>query len=225
MVAASKYCVRMGARLPDYTDNSANHDKSVTLNGKTYTYDFGYNDETNNDDRRKIAGMTPNPWWHGYRASNNYIMSAIYAARMAKAIGDGSAQKPKNTNGFKKAVVWGMAIHTATDIFSHNAKTRLCDLTHDAGLADRRSCVPKRYEDATEVARRMMAKYEVNQIPTAQDLYISPTDGYGLYSYLTYLDDVDSSITCYEYKYDNCIGMTEIRDLQTGEYHTYTNVK
>ncbi len=139
--------------------------------------------------------------------------------------GNESAQKQKNTNGFKKAVVWGMAIHTATDIFSHNAKTRLCDLTHDAGLADRRSCVPKRYEDAAVVARRMLAKYEANQLPTAQDLYISPTDGYGLYSYLTYLDDVDPSITRYEYYYDNGIEMMEIRDLQTGEYHTYTNVK
>lgn len=42
--------------------------------------------DSGGSDKRKFAGMTVNPWWHGYYTTN-YIKAAIYATRIADAIG------------------------------------------------------------------------------------------------------------------------------------------
>lgn len=92
--------------------------------------------------------ITPNPGWHG-SYHDNYIAAYIYATRMAEQLGKGNSPSKANyvgglsvsersnmledvknidwtaqgmtTNGKKRAFVWGMAMHTAADVFAHSA--------------------------------------------------------------------------------------------------------
>ncbi len=265
MIDESFFNVRMGVRLPDYKNDDGKTNKSITNGDNTYEYDFGNKNDArkNGEDSRKIAGMTPNPWWHGYYTEgvydNNYIMSVIYATRMAKAIGDGrgvdaaattfsngvqyayaedmkqdikdfyneeekgwkyilarmkslnsgnkSAQQQGNTNGFKKAVVWGMAIHSATDIYAHSTQigTGKGAITHEGGAADNPDYCVWRYIEATEVARQLMERYEENEEVVAADLLPvtftidGRTEGttrrYTLTKFTEFLQQVDRSLT------------------------------
>lgn len=245
LVDSAYFCVRAGARFPDLTGNM-----SVSYNGVTRTFDFGTDGST---DTRKFAGMTKNPWWHGYYTTN-YIKAAIYATRLADAIGtygdrdkadnsvgyeratemrnsigylcDSSqkgwkyalldlqkrnagvqkAQNQGNTNGFKRALVWGMAIHTATDTYAHSAMYRGTIIKH-TGLgadADNIDYIRRRYTDASSVANQMMSCYKSKRALTAKDLVMpgNYTFGYELKDYGSNIRAVDGSIN-YTYLYSS----------------------
>lgn len=252
MVDSAKYCVRAGTRFPDLKGK-----EDFVYKGISYTYDMG--SKTASKDTRKFAGMTKNPWWHGYYTTN-YIKAAIYATRMANAIGsygdrnqaDNSfgygdaghmkedikdlytngtesgwkyalrfmqtrvdtgtkAGKQGNTNGFKRALVWGMAIHTATDAYAHSAEFCGDRIKHEnihsqsVPDADNKNYLIWRYRDALAVAKNMMNKYVNNEELTAWDLRMpgNYTIGYRLMNYDNYIRSVDSSITGYTYSYSS----------------------
>ncbi len=254
MVDANKFCVRMGARLPDYKNGDGKKCKSVTIGDTTYKYDFGNekDERAGGKDTRKIAGAEPNPWWHGYYTTN-YIKATIYATRMANALGKGNgvgtadktfngveytdaskmckdikdfkgdgwkyilakmkyfnkgdvdAQEQENTDGFKRAIVWGMAIHTATDVYAHSAMIGGNRITHTKTLsskladADNPEYCMWRYYDAEAIAEQIMAKYEKPEELTAHDLLMPGgyTLRYELMEYEKYMQELDASITYY----------------------------
>lgn len=99
------------------------------------------------DSKQRFKTITDNPWWHGsYHV--NYIAAYIYASRMAEKLGNtknpSDASKPSalsndeasnmlgdvnsidwnsvgmTTKGQKRAFAWGLAMHTAADIFAHS---------------------------------------------------------------------------------------------------------
>ena len=100
------------------------------------------------DKNSRFKTITSNPGWHG-SYNVNYIAAYIYATRMAEQLGNGKsatkASKPNGltnaeatnmlgdvnsldwtalgmtTNGKQRAFAWGMAMHTAADIFAHSA--------------------------------------------------------------------------------------------------------
>lgn len=241
LIGSAYFCVRAGARFPDITGD----DKKVSHNGVTYSFDFGVKEPS---DTRKFAGMTKNPWWHGYYATN-YIKAAIYATRMADSLGTygntnyasndfnyeyagnmidsidklkgngwkyalldmqkrnagvQKAQNQGNTNGFKRAFVWGMAIHTATDTYAHSAMYKGTVIQHTglAADADNVAYIRRRYEDAASVASQMMNCYTNKRQLTARDLVMpgNVTSGYELINYGTNIKAVDGSIS-YTYYY------------------------
>lgn len=239
----SKFCVRAGARFPDFEGK-----KTFTYGGTSYEFNLGSN--TNGKDTRKFAGMTKNPWWHGYHKTN-YIKAVIYATRMADAIkksgkytdasnsinyadadsmkesikllydnsekgwkyilsyikgnnaGNTSAQNQGNTKGFKRAVVWGMALHSATDTYAHSTNDRNGQITHAGGYADNEKYIAARYYDAVSVARQIMNRYNNDGSLTARDLKVPGyyTIGYELIEYGSYMCEVDSSMTGYAYSF------------------------
>lgn len=242
MVSAGYYCVRAGTRFPDLTG-----EKDFTYDNVKYKYDLGI--KKGDKDSRKFAGMTKNPWWHGYHAQN-YIKAVLYATYIADAIykynlvskteslfeydnqiamessiyelynnsqlgwkyilyylkeNYSKAKKQSNSNGFKRAVIWGMAIHSATDTYAHSAETRSGTIKHNKGAyvdADNPDYVTERYRDAQKVAEQIMDKYRSQKKLTAKDLVMpgNRTVNYQLKNYEKYIKEVDSSIN-YSYSY------------------------
>lgn len=244
-VSEAYFCVRAGARFPDLSGK-----KNFTYKAKTYTYDLGNNDS--GKDTRIFAGMTKNPWWHGYYECN-YIKAAIYATRLGdayKSQGDcrkasnsigfvqasdmqksilklednsnkgwkyvlsymknlgcsknnAKAQKQELTNGFKRAVLWGMAIHTTTDSYAHSARDSYDALTHRQYKADDTEYIKSRYYDAMDVAKQIMKKYKEGKSLIAQDLVMPGyyTVGYEMINFEIYMCQIDRSITGYHYSF------------------------
>ncbi len=245
---SSKLCVRAGARFPDLSGK-----REVTYGGTKYEYYMG------TGDGRVFAGMTVNPWWHGY-FTTNYIKAVIYATRMGDTIDAGgsytaasnsfdyhgafymrqgigslyansesgwkyilyyikknnknntSAQKQTNSKGFKRAVLWGMALHSATDTYAHSAQIKGKRIKHTGGYtdADDKTYIGTRYQDATAVARKIMNKYAAkpSQHLVASDLTMpgNHTIGYELISYQDYMRYTDTSMANYTYTYSYSYG-------------------
>nr|MBP3598937.1 hypothetical protein [Eubacterium sp.] len=87
--------------------------------------------------------------------------------------GNPDAKKQGNTAGFKRAIVWGMAIHSATDTYAHSAQiggNRIGHTVDYATNADNPDYRNGRYTDAQAVARQMMAKYISGDDLVARDL-------------------------------------------------------
>lgn len=143
-------------------------------------------------------GMHDNPEWHGYYTIN-YISAYIYITRIAVALGKGKdasdavapsgistlkssniisdvntlpfktiLQTPNAAN--KKIFVWGMAIHSAMDVFAHSSYGRINGvwkfLNHSktnpvVGIADDTSLdgFPERYQTAVKVAKKSLDTY------------------------------------------------------------------
>lgn len=244
LINSAYFCVRAGARFPDITGDN----QKVSYNGVTYSFNFGVKEPS---DTRKFAGMTKNPWWHGYYVDNNYIQAAIYATHIADAIGTygdrnraisigyakeqnmqasiellyknssngwkyalldmqkrnagvQKAQNQGNSNGFKRAFVWGMAIHTATDVYAHSARYKGTVIKHTdlANDADNIDYIRRRYDNAASVAGQMMNCYLNKRQLTAQDLATpgNYTHGYELINYADYIHTLAPGIP-YSYGY------------------------
>lgn len=143
----------------------------------------------------RFKGIDNNPGWHGsYHV--NYVAAYIYATRMAEQLGKGSSASSASTvgglstaeknnmlgdvnsinwssigmttNGKKRAFVWGMAIHTAADVFAHSAFVQSggawCHLAHgknnDNDYADHTGKYPERFQAAENVVGKIVAKYD-----------------------------------------------------------------
>ena len=153
-----------------------------------------------------FKGKGDNPQWHG-NSNQNYIASYIYITRIAIALGKGnsasSAQVPAGvssaissdtisdvnrlsysailatpTAANKKLLLWGMAIHSATDVYAHSVQavingtwTHLRHMTDDEknrkdngkeipeeACADDASKFPKRCETAKNVAKASLKR-------------------------------------------------------------------
>ncbi len=149
------------------------------------------------DEASRFATITSNPGWHGsYHV--NYVAAYIYATKMAEQLGKGnsasnaatvsglSSSEKANmlgdvnslnwnsldltavTKGTKRAFVWGMAMHTAADVFAHSAFVfsggAWCHLAHgnedDNDYADNTGKYPQRFQAAENVISKMVARYD-----------------------------------------------------------------
>ena len=147
------------------------------------------------DQLDRFSSIETNPGWHGsYHV--NYIAAYIYATRMAEKLGSGSsasnastvsglssAEKSNmlgdvnsinwssvgmTTDGKKRAFVWGMAMHTAADVFAHSAFVRSgntwCHLAHgkngNNNYADNTGKYPERFQAAENVVSKIVEKYD-----------------------------------------------------------------
>lgn len=80
----------------------------------------------------------------------------------------------KNTKGFQRAMIWGMAIHSAMDIFSHSTYVNGSPILHTKDMqdADRVKYLEERYKDASVVAKQIMKAYISKRELTVNDLIL-----------------------------------------------------
>ena len=151
-------------------------------------------------------GMVVNPQWHG-NSNQNYIASYIYITRIAVAVGKGnsasSAQIPAGvsstissdtisdvnllpystilatpTAANKKLLIWGMAIHAATDVYAHSVygyKNGAWNLIEHPD-ADDSTVYPKRCETAKNVAKASLKRLVAGGEGNVSDF--NPADSY-----------------------------------------------
>lgn len=184
MIAADYYNVRYGARFPD-TSRYGSYDDRVFARMTLNPWWHGYL-ATNYIQAVLFASRMGDAIYkygvgNAHKADkNNYqdaneMLSDInkinWSTELAK-IGKGG----NNTKGFQRAFIWGMAIHSATDIFSHssfNSQGRILHEYNQSVLvydADNRNYYPERFSDACEVAKRIMSKYNAKKKLLATDL-------------------------------------------------------
>ena len=250
MIAEGYYCVRAGARFPDLKDI-----KEFEYNKKYLRYNMGT--DKGSVDTRKFAGMTKNPWWHGYYTVN-YIKAAIYASRIAENIDSNGiisdvsnsiqfnkrdemetsikdlrynsslgwkfalqymkkqnadnkkAQSQELNKGFRRAFIWGMTIHTATDTYAHSTDYRGERIKHEkihsgsVDDADNRDYITTRFFEAYDVAKNIMNVYLTkSRALKAEDLQVPMNFslGYRIIKYMEYMKEVDPSCAAYGYAY------------------------
>lgn len=115
----------------------------------------------------------------------------------------------KDTKGFRRAFLWGMAIHSATDIFAHSAYVNGKRITHENDDADKVKYIEERYKDANVVAKQMMNKYVAKYELDVNDLILSHNvTAYRIRNlYVNVLSvsngDVASRVASYSYTYSS----------------------
>lgn len=230
MIASSKYCVRAGVRFPDtdgghgignsyFQDGWFNH---MTVNPWWHGY---Y--ETNYIKAAMYAAHMADAVGNGKSFRN---ASPLLGYEATKQMEDGiqilyndkergwkeilayvrknGGKNQNNTNGFKRAVMWGMAIHTATDTYAHSAAVHGAWIEHVKNHsskvpdADNKDYILWRYKDASAVAGQMMEQYNNKAALTARDLMMpgSYTIGYELIYFNDYIKSVNGSLN-YSYRY------------------------
>lgn len=168
-------------------------------------------------DRGGVKGLGAYPEWHGGYKSNNYIGNYIYVTSLARALknntpistvycpGVVSATEKSNlynavarlpwsdllatpSSRNKSLFVWGMALHTATDVYAHSAwadvyckidkqnKWEHLDHGDHNGKADDASVKPNRYETAAEVVKVSIKRWFNGDIGSVLDF--DPGSGY-----------------------------------------------
>ncbi len=192
-----------------------------------------------------FKGITDNPGWHG-SYHTNYIASYIYVTSLAEALGNGKtadkASVPsgldsttKNnmlsdvqslnskwsslgmtTDGKKRAFVWGMATHTASDVFAHSAFVYLkkqgkwAHLAHgnngENNYADESEKYKGRIQAAQNVVKKIISLYDAGNGKGSYKQF-SGMDGskkdYRLYKLINYIkgttnDTINSPYTDYD---------------------------
>lgn len=97
------------------------------------------------------------------------------------------------------AFAYGVAMHTATDVFAHSVWTKQYGrLFHELGdgknntYADWSDIVPERFETAKDVAVNILAHFKNNTVGTPEDFCNSSnyTSNFALYNFSEYLKDV-----------------------------------
>ncbi len=111
------------------------------------------------------------------------------------------AQAQKDTVGFRRAFVWGMAIHAATDIFAHSVMYKGEWIDHTTKVngvdrADSTEVCTARFHDAQKVAQQIMKRYIAGDELRVVDLLPpeQPTD-YKIYDLYTFVNAADSSVS------------------------------
>ena len=171
----------------------ANHERLIGSNHSYVKEGTRYPDISTN-----TKGLSGNPWWHGSYHSN-YVASYIYATKIAEQLGEGksvssatinyglsSSEKTHMKNsvslwadntsnyskGQKRAFVWGMATHTAADVFAHSAYVKSggvwCHLAHGGqhnnieynDYADKTNKYEERFTAAKNVIKKIIQKYD-----------------------------------------------------------------
>ncbi|WP_455716664.1 S8 family peptidase [Anaerosporobacter sp.] len=106
-----------------------------------------------------------------------------------------------NNKTNRKYFLWGMAIHTATDLYAHSAYYKNSSgswvyMSHDDDLADNRAAQSKRYESAKAVACNIISNAESDTYGSISDFALSSTyyDGsYVLRNLCRYAEVADPS--------------------------------
>lgn len=119
-------------------------------------------------------------------------------------------QNQKDSVGFRRAFLWGMAIHSATDIYAHSVRYQGKRITHSTKVngvyrADSTEVCTARYEDAQKIARQMMNQYKNGESLSTEDLLptIAPTQ-YQIYNLHYYVKQtagaaLAANVVCYSY--------------------------
>lgn len=163
----------------------------------------------------------------GGAATCNYVYNYIKCTEFAKALRNGASySKPGtcdannatqefqrifssiplgslgNSAVYKSAFAYGVAIHTATDVFAHSVWTHEYGrLFHEIGpgknnnFADDPTKCNSRFQTATDVAKNILAHFKNNTIGTADDFCNSANydSTFKLYNFKAYLDGVGAS--------------------------------
>ena len=93
---------------------------------------------------------------------NPYLLLYL---EILKYVNNHGGPNQTNTNGFKRAILWGMAIHSATDTYAHSSALHGNRITHGNNYsstvadADNKNYITWRYRDAAFVANKIMEKY------------------------------------------------------------------
>lgn len=186
-IKAAIYATRMG--------NAINEGRSYTAASNSFNYNGAFYM------RKGIGSLYANSQ-EGWK----YIL--YYIKKNNK--NNTSAQKQTNSKGFKKAALWGMALHSATDTYAHSAQIKGKRIKHTGGYtdADDKTYIGTRYQDATAVARKIMNKYNAKGELVAWDLTVpgNHTIGYELINYQTYMSQADASMSGYKYTYSYSSG-------------------
>lgn len=171
----------------------ANHERLIGSDHSYVKEGARYPDISTN-----TKGLSGNPWWHGGYHSN-YVASYIYATKIAEKLGKGKSVSSatidhglsnvekshmknsvslwaNNTSNYskgqKRAFVWGMAAHTAADVFAHSAYVRSgnawCHLAHGGNhnnikyndYADKPNKYGERFTAAKNVVKKIIQKYD-----------------------------------------------------------------
>ena len=177
---------------------------------------------------QNTKGMTKHPCLHGYfittggAATCNYIFNYIKCTEYAKALRGGKTYSRTTSDAnnaaqeFERifssiplgslggsatnraAFAYGVAIHTATDVFSHSVWTKEYGrLFHDKEInandhADNPGIVPKRFKVAKDVAVNILSHFKNNTVGSADDFCNSSEycDAFKLYNFQAYLNGV-----------------------------------
>lgn len=130
---------------------------------------------------------------------------ATELAEMKKNNTTDKAKKQKDTAGFRRAFVWGMAIHSATDIFAHSVRYKGALIDHTNNIADNPGYCDARCKDAQIVAKQMMKIYKKKEKLRVGDLLLSspPTEYklYDIYSYVKEASDSNVAAPVAQYSY------------------------
>lgn len=187
-IKAVIYATRMGDAIKDY--GKTNQDKAISP-------DYNHASNMEND----INYMDNNNVW---TTELKRMKSRSENASTSKA------QTQKDTVGFRRAFLWGMAIHCATDTYAHSAYYQGEILTHTTTVngvkkADSTEVCKARYEDAQKIAKQIMARYKNNESLRVSDLVLSkaPTSYKlcDLYKYVREASDANVASTVYSYSY------------------------
>lgn len=233
MVSAGYFNVRYGARFPD-TERYKTGDNKYVFRGMennpwwhgfyptnyikavlfaSYMADtigdkgIGQQNKTNNINAYSSASnMLDDVQYMDDKGIWSALLSEIKANDSSSKV-----QKQKDGKGFRRAILWGMAIHSATDIYAHSIRYKEKRITHTVvngkKRADDVTVCPRRYEDAKQIAEKMMKKYIAKARLRASDLLPtkSPTDYqiYQLYSFIWDVDGAELASTVYSYSYQN----------------------
>lgn len=175
MLAVNYFNVHYGARFPDtsrYMYNPPNEDtyifKRMTINPWWHGYyttnyikaviyatrmgDAIYTYGLNKQKRADELGYSD-----ASKMSDD--VSKINWSTELSRINSTYKKSQKDTPGFRRAFLWGMAMHSATDIFAHSAYyPNGVAITHNNG-ADEKGTIGERYYDARTIANQMMNRY------------------------------------------------------------------
>ena len=234
MVPSNYFNVRYGARFPDtdrYMITAGNEDTYVFKRMSINPWWHGYYKKTNYikaviyatrmgdaiSSGKGNQNKALNPSYNN--ASNmksdiDYMDNHNVWAEELKRIkarykNNDKAQAQKETVGFRRAFVWGMAIHAATDTYAHSVRYQGKLISHTTTVngverADSTEVCNNRFLDAQKIAKQIMNKYLNKQSLSVYDLILpqAPTDYqiYNLYNYVASMDlNAASRVSSYSY--------------------------
>lgn len=221
MVPSNYFNVRYGARFPDtsrYGDYEHRIFARMSLNPWWHGYyDTNYIKAVLYATRMGDAIYTHGLGQEGKADTLKYGSASEMRSDISKInwntelgrINKTYGKSQKDTKGFRRAFLWGMAIHSATDIFAHSAYVNGKRITHENADADKVKYIEERYKDANVIAKQMMNKYVAKYELDVNDLILSHNvTAYRIRNlYVNVLSvsngDVASRVASYSYTYSS----------------------
>ena len=169
MIAVNYFNVHYGARFPDtnrYMSNPPNEDtyifKRMTINPwwhgyYTTNYIKAVMYATRMGDAIYLYGLNKQNkadelGYSGASKMRDDVREINWAAELSR-INSTYKKSQKDTPGFRRAFLWGMAMHSAADIFAHSAYyPNGVAITHGNG-ADEKGTIGERYYDARTIGQ------------------------------------------------------------------------